>query len=227
MNSAATHGHLFWITSRAAGTAALLFSSAAVGLGLTMSMKLLRGRGPDLRVVHEALSLGTMLALVVHVTSLLGDGFLSQSVADLTIPFVSGYREPWMSIGIVAGWSLLLLGLSYYARRRIGAARWRALHRFTSLAWIAAVAHSFGEGTDAGLVWFVVSVGVVGLPVVGLLVLRLLGGPMAPPARVSSGPPAVASRPSSAPPPVRASSPQPAASRPPATSSPPPGSLWR
>ncbi len=37
------HGHLFWITSRAAGTVALLLSSVGVGLGLTMSTKLLRG----------------------------------------------------------------------------------------------------------------------------------------------------------------------------------------
>jgi sulfoxide reductase heme-binding subunit YedZ len=172
MNSAAAHGHLFWITSRAAGIAALLFASAAAGLGLTSAMKLVKGRGPDLRVAHEALSLATMVALVVHVVSLLGDSYLSPSVADLTIPFVSGYKEPWMSIGIIGGWALLILGLSYYARRRIGSARWRRLHRLTSVAWVASVAHSLGEGTDAGLAWFVVSIGLVGLPVLALLALR-------------------------------------------------------
>ena len=78
-----------------------------------------------------------------------------------------------MSIGIVAGWALLILGLSYYARQRIGSARWRSLHRLTSIAWVAAVAHALGEGTDAGLIWFVVSVAVVGLPVVALLAMRL------------------------------------------------------
>jgi sulfoxide reductase heme-binding subunit YedZ len=182
MNAAATQGHLFWITSRAAGIAALLFASAAAGLGLTASMKLLRGRGPDLRVMHEALSLATMAALVVHVVSLLGDSYLSPSVADLTIPFVSDYKQPWMSIGIVAGWALLILGLSYYARRRIGAARWRRLHRLTSVAWVAAVAHALGTGTDAGVTWFVVSVGLFVLPVLTLLALRLAGGGP-PPAR--------------------------------------------
>jgi sulfoxide reductase heme-binding subunit YedZ len=175
MNTAATQGHLFWITSRAAGIAALLFASAAAGLGLTSAMKLVKRGGPDLRVAHEALSLATMLALVVHAVSLLGDSFFSPSVADLTIPFVSGYKEPWMSIGIVAGWALLILGLSYYARRRIGSARWRRLHRLTSVAWIAAVVHALGTGTDAGVTWFVVSVGVFVLPVLALLALRLAG----------------------------------------------------
>ena len=180
MNAAAAHGHLFWLTSRAAGIAALLFASAAAGLGLSSAMKLLKGRGPDLRVLHEALSLATIAALVVHAVSLLGDGFLSPSVADLTIPFVSAYKQPWMSIGIVAGWGLAILGLSYYARRRIGSARWRRLHRLTSVAWIAAVAHSLGTGTDAGLTWFVVSVGLFVLPVLALLALRLSGGRPAP-----------------------------------------------
>jgi hypothetical protein len=36
MLAAAVNDHLFWITSRAAGTLALLFSSVAVGVGLSM-----------------------------------------------------------------------------------------------------------------------------------------------------------------------------------------------
>ena len=172
MNTAVTHDHLFWITSRAAGTAALLFSSAAVGFGLTMTLKLFKGKGPDLRVTHEALSLATMAAIVVHAVSLLGDKFLHPSIADITIPFASSYKEPWMAIGIVSGWAMLALGLSYYVRRHIGAQRWRKLHRFTSLAWVAGIAHSLGEGTDAGLTWFVVCLGIAAFPATMLLLYR-------------------------------------------------------
>ena len=77
-------------------------------------------------------------------------------MADIAIPFVSGYHTVWTSMGIIAGWALMLLGLSYYARRRIGSARWRSLHRLTALAWLAGIAHSLGEGTDAGQTWFLV-----------------------------------------------------------------------
>jgi sulfoxide reductase heme-binding subunit YedZ len=174
MDTSVTDGHLFWIASRASGTAALLFSSVAVGLGLTMALKLLRGRGPVLLATHEALSLATMIAIGVHVFTLLGDSFAKFSVVDLTVPFVSGYREPWMSIGILAGWVTVILGLSYYARKRIGVKRWRRWHRFTSVAWVAAVVHSLGEGTDAGLAWFVVALGVAGVPAVVLLAMRWL-----------------------------------------------------
>jgi hypothetical protein len=44
--------HLFWITSRAAGFAALVLASLAVSLGLLMSTKLLKRRGADLVVTH-------------------------------------------------------------------------------------------------------------------------------------------------------------------------------
>src|SRR5712691_5513703 len=138
--------HLFWITSRAAGSAALILSSLSVCVGLTMGGKLLKGRGPDLRLTHEALSLATLAAIAVHAFSLIGDKFLHPSLLDVTVPFVSGYKEPWMSIGIVAGWAMVALGLSYYVRDRIGQQRWRRLHRFTALAWILGIAHTLGEG---------------------------------------------------------------------------------
>jgi sulfoxide reductase heme-binding subunit YedZ len=204
MPVAAITEHLFWISSRAAGTAALLLSSAAVCIGLLFGGKLVKGR-PDLRHLHEALSLATIVAIVVHAVSLLGDSFLSPSVADITIPFVSGYQRGWTTLGIVAGWALIALGLSYYARDRIGQQRWKKLHRFTALAWIAGIAHSLGEGTDAGTTWFLVATAIAVVPALALLAVRHLGtGSAKPPApRPPSRPP------SSRPPAPRPPAPEP------------------
>ena len=77
-----------------------------------------------------------------------------------------------MTIGIVAGWAMILLGLSYYFRARIGQERWRTLHRFTALAWVLGLAHSLGEGTDAGQAWFLAMTAIVVLPVIVLMVMR-------------------------------------------------------
>ena len=173
MLAATVNDHLFWITSRAAGTLALLFSSVAVGVGLSMGGKLIKGRGPDLRATHEALSMATIVAIVVHAVSLLGDSFLHPSLADITIPFASSYMTAWTTIGIVGGWMMVILGLSFYARGRIGQQRWRRLHRFTALAWILGLAHSLGEGTDAGKLWFLAATGIVALPAAALLVVRM------------------------------------------------------
>src|ERR1700755_1670256 len=126
MLAAVTSDHFFWITSRAAGLVALRAASLAVSLGLMMGGRFGKGRKPDLRVTHEALSLATIVALVIHAVSLLGDSFLHPSVADIAIPLVSGYMRLWTTIGIRGGWTLTILGLSYYVRGRIGPARWRS-----------------------------------------------------------------------------------------------------
>ena len=165
--------HLFWITSRAAGFAALVLASLAVSLGLLMSTKLLKGRTADLRTAHDTLALATIVAIVVHGVSLLGDSFLHPSILDISLPLVSSYKTFLTSLGIVGGWGLIPLGLSYYARRWVGAVRWRKLHRFTALAWLLGLVHALGEGTDAGQVWFLAMVALVAVPALALLTTRL------------------------------------------------------
>ena len=172
ISATAVGPHLYWLASRAAGSAALLLSSASVCVGLASSMRLLKGRVADLRVTHEALALATIVALLVHGLTLLGDGFLKPSLAELTVPFLGGYETLWTTAGIVGFWMLLALGLSYYARARIGVQRWRVLHRFTALAWVLGLAHSLGEGTDAGQAWFLAMIAIVVLPALALLAAR-------------------------------------------------------
>jgi methionine sulfoxide reductase heme-binding subunit len=192
--------HLFWITSRAAGFAALILASLAVSAGLLMSTKLLKGRTSELRAAHDTLALSTIVAIAVHGLALLGDQFLHPSIADIAIPFVSSYKTFWTSLGIVGGWGLALLGLSYYARRWVGAVRWRKLHRFTALAWLAGLAHALGEGTDAGQLWFLAMVAAVVIPALALLATRLArsgsGAPGGSPAVPAAGPQISISRPS-------------------------------
>jgi sulfoxide reductase heme-binding subunit YedZ len=176
--------HLFWITSRGAGIAALVLSSISVGFGLLMGGRMVKGHRPDLRVTHEALSLATLVALVVHGLALIGDGYLHPSLGAVAIPFLGGYKTLWTSTGIVAFWMLATLGLAYYGRSRIGVERWRKLHRLTALAWIMGVVHSLGEGTDAGQAWFLAMTATVVAPTAILLLVRTLG-PAVSPARRS------------------------------------------
>ena len=166
--------HLFWLTSRSAGIVALLASSASVGLGLLMAGRMIRGKGAELRSIHEALSLATMAAIVVHAGALVFDGYVNLSLAEVTIPFLGDYAPLWTSLGIACGWALIALGLSYYARARIGVARWRQLHRWTVFVWVLSIAHALGEGTDAGRLWFLAAAGIVIVPAALLLAVRHL-----------------------------------------------------
>jgi len=165
--------HLFWITSRAAGILALMLSTAAVSVGLLMGGRLVRRRGVDLRATHEALALAAIAAIAVHAGALLFDSFLSPSLLDLTIPFVSSYNRLFTTLGILCGWATALLGLSYYSRARIGVARWRRLHRWTALVWLLSIVHALGEGTDAGESWFLLGLGALVIPALALLTVRM------------------------------------------------------
>jgi methionine sulfoxide reductase heme-binding subunit len=165
--------HVFWITSRAAGTAALVLTSLSVSLGLVMAIRVkLRRRGPETRALHEALALAGLASIAIHGVSLVGDRYMHPSLVDIAVPFAGSYRTGWTAAGIVAGWTLAVLGLSYYVRGRIGAARWRSLHRLSTVAWGLGVAHSLGEGTDAGQVWFLAMAAVVAVPALLLVLVR-------------------------------------------------------
>jgi sulfoxide reductase heme-binding subunit YedZ len=175
--AAATGSHVFWVTSRAAGLVALVLASASVGVGVSMGGRMIKGRGADLKVIHEALSIATLAAVALHALSLLGDAYFHPTIVDLTIPFASGYREPYMALGIIAGWGLFLFGLSFYARKRIGIARWKVVHRFTAFAWMLGVIHTLGEGSDAGRTWFLAIVTVVVAPTLVLVLARVVRRP--------------------------------------------------
>jgi methionine sulfoxide reductase heme-binding subunit len=166
--------HLFWITSRAAGGAALLLASAAVAVGLMLSARGSGANKRDLRPVHEALSLSALAMVALHGLSLLGDSYLAPGIAGIAVPFASSYRPLWTGIGIVAGYGLAVLGFSYYLRDRIGTARWRRLHRLTAVFWVAAIVHTIGAGSDVSEIWFLGLSGLLVVPAAALLALRWL-----------------------------------------------------
>jgi sulfoxide reductase heme-binding subunit YedZ len=167
--------HLLWITSRAAGGAALLMASASVAVGLMMSSKRKGSNKRDLRAIHEALSLTTLAMVALHGVALLGDAFFDPGLTGIAVPFVGHYRPLWTGVGIISGYGLAALGFSYYFRDRIGAARWRRVHRLTAVFWLLAIAHTIGAGSDATQVWFLAVSGALVIPAALLLALRWLG----------------------------------------------------
>lgn len=165
---------LIWITTRAAGTAALIASSASVMLGLALAGRLPSGRGRlgDARVLHQTLGIATLTALAIHLITLALDPWLQASVVDLAVPFAMDYRTVWTGLGVIAAYGLLVLGLSGYLRRRIGR-RWNVIHRFTAVAWAMSVAHTLGSGSDAGEPWMLAVVALCVVPVLVLAGLRM------------------------------------------------------
>jgi len=173
--TAAVIAHGWWLLSRTAGIVGLLAITASVDLGLYTAIRAQRRPGMAVTVLgaHEQLALVGLVSIAVHGIALLGDPWLRPGLSGIAIPLTIGYRPVWVACGIVGGYVAALLGLTFYVRRRLGQKRWRAAHRFAVLAWVLAVAHTLGAGTDAGTAWLRTLVLVTSAPVVGLFLVRV------------------------------------------------------
>ena len=169
--------HAWWLASRSAGVAALVLLAASVTIGLVLATGL--GGRPARRralvAVHEHAAVTGLVAIAVHGALLLGDPWLRPGLAGLLVPFLMRYRPLFTGLGIIGGYAAALLGLSFYARRRIGAMRWRSLHRATPLVYVLGLVHTLGAGSDAGTPWLRGFMLVSALPIAALLALRLTG----------------------------------------------------
>ena len=119
------------------------------------------------------MTLTSLGAITGHGLLLLGDPYLHPGIAGIALPFALPTQPVWTGIGIIGAWMAALLGLSYYARRWIGIAAWRWLHRWTLLAYVLSLGHTIGSGSDAQSTWMVALLAAVTLPVVVIGGFRL------------------------------------------------------
>jgi methionine sulfoxide reductase heme-binding subunit len=177
--------YIWWMVSRSAAVTAMVLISLTVALGLAMAARVVRRPGLKRAAVglHEQCAVIGLAAIAIHGLALLGDGWLRPGLLGIAVPFELRYRPDFTAAGIIAGYLAVLLGPSFYLRRRIGTRRWRKLHRATVLVWVLAALHTLGSGSDAGQLWLRVIV-LAPLPLlVYLVAIRLLGG------RPAAGPP--------------------------------------
>jgi sulfoxide reductase heme-binding subunit YedZ len=171
-------GHEWWLASRAAGIVAILLIASTVGLGLANAARLVPPRHRRRVVaIHEQISLTALIAIASHGLLLLPDRWLHPGVRGIAVPLAMGYRPLATACGIVAGYLTALLGLSFYARRRIGARLWRRIHTATPAAYGLALVHALTAGTDARTVWLPALLALTALPAATLLTARALRFP--------------------------------------------------
>jgi sulfoxide reductase heme-binding subunit YedZ len=169
--------YVWWLVSDASGIVALALISLSVVMGLAMAAGVLKRanvRRASARL-HEHVALAAIAAITAHGLALLGDQWLKPGWRGITIPFLLTYRPGFTGIGIIAGYVAVLLGPSFYLRRRIGARRWRKLHRAIVVVWILSTVHALGAGSDASKLWLRVVILIPVAPIVYLLVVRTLG----------------------------------------------------
>ena len=164
--------YAWWLSSRAAGVVAIAQIALTVLLGLAMANRLVRGKAAA--KLHEHLALAGLVTIAVHGITLLGDSWLNPGAKGLLVPFAMDYKPLFTGLGIIGGYLAAFLGLTFYLRRRIGAKRWRKMHRYTVVTYLLGVVHTLGAGTDAAAPWLRAVLLATGAPIVFLFLLRVL-----------------------------------------------------
>ncbi len=162
---------LWWYVTRASGFVAWALLTLSVVWGLLLSTKLL-GRKPSpawLLDLHRFLGAATVVFTLVHVVGILADSFVNFDVADVLVPFASGWHPVAVAWGIVGFYLLLAVELTSLLRRRLPQRVWRRVHYASFPLFVSATIHGASAGSDARTTIAALA-GLVGVGVIGLLV---------------------------------------------------------
>jgi predicted ferric reductase len=170
--------HTYWYLTRAAGFVAyvLLFISVSFGLAMTSDIVECWVRRYRLYDLHRFLSILTLAATALHLLIVLPDRYIGFSLYELLVPFASPYRPAYMALGLFGFYALAIVVLSFYARHLISYRGWRILHYATFGAFVLALVHGAGAGTDTASTWAQYLYAATGLIVFNLCVYRVLKG---------------------------------------------------
>lgn len=123
---------------------------------------------------HINIALLTVAFAGLHIVAALLDPFARLGPIDSLIPFVSAYRGTWLGLGVISGYLYGVAILLSWPARRVGRAVWLWLHRTTYAAWLLALIHSLGTGSDArNQVFFLLNVAAVAVALAVFLGVRV------------------------------------------------------
>jgi sulfoxide reductase heme-binding subunit YedZ len=165
--------NLIWIIARSTGTAALvaLTLSVLTGIALRTGTFAWLSHNRGVRVVHGFLTVLWIPLGLAHVIALLFDKYAQVGLLDLVIPFGVSYGRLAIGLGTISAQLIVVVLISTWLRSSLTLGQWRAFHRLSYVAFVAAFAHGIMSGTDlanpvvAALAWITAAL-------VGLVALR-------------------------------------------------------
>ena len=144
---------VFWYLARASAIVAylLLWLSMVLGVGVTNKLAI---RWPGLAKTNELHQYISILGLsfgLFHGLILLGDQYTSFSLLQIILPFsTSSYRPFAVGLGQLAFYAWVVILISFYVRKKIGARVWRGIHYASYFTFLSVLVHALVSGTDAG-----------------------------------------------------------------------------
>jgi predicted ferric reductase len=144
-----------WYVNRGTGMVLMALLTATLLLGM-MSAGQRSGRLVPVflpQYLHRYLSALALLLLLTHVGSAVADQYVEIRWFDAVVPLTASYQRAWMALGALALDLLAAVVVTSLLRGRTSARLWRTVHLTAYLAWVAALAHGVGIGTDRAEPW--------------------------------------------------------------------------
>jgi predicted ferric reductase len=147
----------YLLLSRAGGLVAygLLWLSMALGISITSKLSRIWPGGLAAVDVHRYVSLLGLGFTLLHVLALLGDTLLDFSLAKGLLPFSGSSYRPFIYglMGKIGFYLMLIVGLSFYIRVRLGHRLWRLIHYLSFISFVLSLTHGVLAGTDSSTSW--------------------------------------------------------------------------
>jgi sulfoxide reductase heme-binding subunit YedZ len=148
-------GSTLWYLSRATGIVAFVLLTVSVVLGIVTSLRWQTRNIPRfvIEYVHRNVTVLVLALIVIHVATVVVDGFAPIGWIAAVIPFTSPYRPIWLSLGALGLDLLLAVAATSWLRHRVGFRVWRFVHWSAYASWLVVLVHAFGTGTDTREGW--------------------------------------------------------------------------
>ncbi len=167
----------YWYLSRSSALIAyvLLWLSMALGMMITNKLARLWPGGPTAFDLHQFASLLGLTFALFHALILMGDKYISYSLAQVLVPFTStGYKPAWVGLGQIGFYLFAIVNFSFYVRKRLGHRTWRTIHYLSFLMFVLALLHGILAGTDTEVLAVRVFYWATGASLLFLLMYRIL-----------------------------------------------------
>jgi predicted ferric reductase len=145
----------FWYLSRGSAFSAyfLLWLSMLLGTGITNKLSVLWPGLPPTIELHQFTSIIGLAFGLFHGMILLGDDYINFSLAQVLLPFAtSGYKPVAVGLGQVGFYTMLIITISFYMRKKIGPKTWRSIHFVSFVTYILVLIHGLLAGTDTSAI---------------------------------------------------------------------------
>ncbi|NEM92094.1 2Fe-2S iron-sulfur cluster binding domain-containing protein [Galbitalea soli] len=146
--------------------------------GILLSTRVLRRfDNPSwLNDIHAYASGMSILMVLLHMVSLMLDGWLRFSITEVLVPFSAHYRAFPVALGVIAFYLLIAVGGTSLLIKRLPRPFWRTIHYSSYGALILISFHAGFTGTDVGSPWYRwLSLTLIGLASLAIVTRVLVG----------------------------------------------------